>query len=99
MGNILLNARHWTSLKTESAKSPPVCVVGVGEGVGLDPNLSMAYQSGFRPGSCFLLILMNEIWVSLWHFGIRFKLLFKDQCLVSYDQKKPVLWVNICSRR
>ena len=76
-----------------------VCVVGLGEGVGLDPYLSMAYQSGFHPGSCFILILMNEIWVSLWHFGIRFKLLFKDQCLVSYDQKKPVLLVNICSRR
>ena len=78
----------------------PSCVCGRGgEGVGLDPYISMAYQSGFRTGSCFILILMNEIWVSLWHFGIRFKLLFKDQCLISYDQKKPVLWVNICSRR
>ena len=64
-----------------------MCVVGVGGRGGLDPNLSMAYQSGFHPGSCFIFILMNEIWVSLWHFGIRFKLLFKDQCLVSYDQK------------
>ena len=66
-GNIFSNARHRTSWKSESAKSPPVCVVGVGEGVGLDPYLSMAYQSGFHPGSCFKLILMNEIWASLWH--------------------------------
>ena len=72
--------------KSESVKSPSVCLVGVGEGVGLDPYLSMAYQSRFHPGSCFILILMNAIWVSLWHFGIQFKLLFKDQCLVSYDQ-------------
>ena len=69
------------------SKIPPVCVVGVGEGVGLDPYLSMAYQSEFHPGSCFILILMNEIWVSLWNFVMRFKLLFKDQCLNSYDQK------------
>ena len=34
---------------------------------------------------------MNEIWVSLWHFGMKLKLLFKDQCLVSYDQKQPVV--------
>ena len=68
----------------------PVCVVGVGEGVGLDPYLSMAYQSGFHPGSCFIFILMNEIWVSLWHFGLRLSCSL-DQCLVSYDQKKPVL--------
>ena len=66
---------------------PPVCVVGVGEGVGLDLYLFMAYQSGFHPGSCFILILMHEIWVSLWHFRMHFKSLFKDQCLVSYDQK------------
>ena len=46
-----------------------------------------------------MFILMNEIWVSLWHFGMRFKFLFKDQCLVSYDQKYPVKWVNICSSR
>ena len=29
----------------------------------------------------------NEIWVNLWHFGMRFMLLFKDEYLVSYDQK------------
>ena len=72
-----------------------MCVVGVGEGVGLDPYLSMAYQSGFHSGLCFILILMNEIWVSLWHFGLRFKLLFKDRCLVSYEQKKPAVLANI----
>ena len=32
-GNIFLNARHWTSWKSEAAKSPPVCVVGVGKGL------------------------------------------------------------------
>ena len=46
--------RHWASWKSESAKSPPVCVVGVGEGVGLDPYLSMAYPSGFHQGFCFI---------------------------------------------
>ena len=35
-----LKARHQTSWKSESAPPPPVCVVGVGEGVGSDPNLS-----------------------------------------------------------
>ena len=32
--------------------------------------------------------------VSLCHFGMRFKLLFKDQCLVSFDQKYPACSVG-----
>ena len=85
----------------QSQQSPIlcVCVVGVGVGVGLDPYISIAYQSGFHSGLCFILILINKIWVSSWHFGMRFKLLFKDQCMVSYDQKKPAMWVNINSSR
>ena len=36
-----LNVRHWASWKqNQQNPHPPVCVVGVGEGVGSDPYLS-----------------------------------------------------------
>ena len=73
-------------------KIPPVC--GRGEGRGWIRLIPIPWPISLDfILSCFKLIIMNEIWVSLWHFGMRFKLLFKDQCLVLYDQKYPVVWV------
>ena len=65
--------------------TPPPCVCGRGEGRGWIRPISIPWPISLD----FIQdrALTNEIWVSLWHFGMRFKLLFKDQCLVLYDQK------------
>ena len=52
----------WGFMEIRVSESPPVCAGGEGNGLEQTHAYPMA---GFHSGSCIIIILMNEIWVSL----------------------------------